>query len=352
MNALEARLQYPFGDTLPAPGTTMEVVPGVRWVRMALPFALDHINLWLLRDEIDGRSGWTVVDCCISRVEAKAQWEEVFATQLEGLPILRVIVTHMHPDHIGLAWWLCERWNAPLWISATDYNAARIASQSTTGFGGAAAADFFASHGLTDPESLEKIRARSGYYPAMVPKVPPRFRRMQDGDVIAIGGRKWRCIAGFGHAPEHISLYCDELRVLVSGDMLLPRISTNVSVYDVEPESDPLRLFLASIARFDELPQATLALPSHGKPFRGIHERVKQLQEHHAERLAEVMGACSSSARSASDVLPVLFKRALDLHQTTFAMGESVAHLHALWHAGRLSRTRGSDGVWRFQSVK
>jgi glyoxylase-like metal-dependent hydrolase (beta-lactamase superfamily II) len=165
MNALESRLQYPFGDDLPPPGGSLEVAPGVRWIRMALPFALDHINLWLLRDEIDGRCGWTVVDCCISRQEAMAQWEQVFETQLEGLPILRVIVTHMHPDHIGLAWWLCERWEAPLWISATDFNAARVASQSTTGFGGAAAAEFFASHGLTDPEALDKIRARAGYYP-------------------------------------------------------------------------------------------------------------------------------------------------------------------------------------------
>jgi glyoxylase-like metal-dependent hydrolase (beta-lactamase superfamily II) len=351
MNPLEQRLQYPFGDTLPASGGSLEVAPGVRWIRMALPFALDHINLWLLRDEIDGRAGWSVVDCCISRDEAKAQWETVFATQLEGLPILRVIVTHMHPDHIGLAWWLCEKWNAPLWISATDFNAARIASQSTTGFGGAAAADFFASHGLTDPESLEKIRARASYYPNMVPDVPRRFRRMQDGDEVAIGARTWRCIAGYGHAPEHISLYCDELKVLISGDMLLPRISTNVSVYDVEPESNPLRQFLRSIDRFTPLPEDTLVLPSHGKPFRGLHERVRQLHEHHDERLREVLEACRQAPQSAADMLPVLFKRTLDLHQTTFAMGESVAHLHALWHAGQLRRARDAQGVWRFSAA-
>jgi glyoxylase-like metal-dependent hydrolase (beta-lactamase superfamily II) len=182
----------------------------------------------------------------------------------------------------------------------------------------------------------------------MVPDVPRRFRRMQDGDTIRIGGREWRCIAGYGHAPEHISLYCDELHVLISGDMLLPRISTNVSVYDVEPESNPLRQFLSSIDRFTPLPQDTLVLPSHGKPFRGLHERVTQLHDHHDERLREVMQACSEGPKSAADVLPVLFKRALDLHQTTFAMGESVAHLHALWHAGQLRRERDAQGVWRF----
>lgn len=352
MNLLEQQLHYPLGDTLPAQGETLEVAPGVRWIRMALPFQLDHINLWLLRDEVDGRAGWTVVDCCITRDEAKSQWEQVFATQLQGLPILRVIVTHMHPDHIGLAHWLCERWNAPLWISATDYNAARIASRSTTGFGGESAARFFASHGLTDPDSVEKIRARGSYYPGMVPDVPRSFRRMQDGDAISIGGRDWQCISGYGHAPEHIALYCDELKALISGDMMLPRISTNVSVYDVEPESNPLKSFLDSIDKFRRLPERTLVLPSHGKPFTGLHRRIEQLHDHHRDRLAEVMDACTQAPRSAADILPVMFRRPLDLHQTTFAMGESVAHLHLLWFAGRLARERGSDGVWRFAATR
>ena len=357
MNSLEHELHYPFGDTLPAQGETLEVAPGVKWIRMALPFALDHINLWLLRDELEGRPGWTVVDCCISRDESRAQWEQVFATQLEGLPILRVIVTHMHPDHIGLAHWLCERWSTPqhecrLWISATDYNAARVASRSTTGFGGEGAARFFASHGLTDPESIEKIRGRANYYPSMVPDVPARFRRMQDGDRIAIGGNTWRCIAGYGHAPEHIALYCEDLKVLVSGDMMLPRISTNVSVHDVEPESNPLAQFLASIDRFASLPESTLTLPAHGKPFLGLHPRIRQLHEHHREHLAVALVACAEAPRSAADIMPLLFKRKLDLHQTTFAMGEAVAHLHALWHAGRVTRSRDAEGVWRFATAQ
>jgi glyoxylase-like metal-dependent hydrolase (beta-lactamase superfamily II) len=353
MNLLERELQYPLGDTLPAPGATLELAPGVRWIRMSLPFALDHINLWLLRDRLDGRDGWTVVDCCISRDEAKAQWEEIFSTQLQRLPILRVIVTHMHPDHIGLASWLCERWSTPehecrLWISATDYNAARLASQSTTAFGGEGAANFFASHGLVDPESIEKIRGRANYYPNLVPALPPRYRRMQEGDIVSIGGHGWRCISGFGHAPEHISLYCEALKVLISGDMMLPRISTNVSVYEIEPESNALAQFLGSIDKFRGLPPDTLVLPSHGKPFRGLHARIRQLHDHHRDRLAEVMEACGEKACSAADVLPVLFKRKLDLHQTTFAMGESVAHLHALWHEGKLRRSKDKEGIWRF----
>ena len=349
-NELEKQLHYPLGDALPAPGTTLTVAPGVKWLRMALPFALNHINLWLLRDELEGQQGWSVVDCCISHDEAKAQWEQIFSHELEGLPVLRVIVTHMHPDHIGLAHWLCERWKVRLWISATDYGMARIGTQGPTGFGGDNAAAFFALHGLTDPDSMEKIKQRGGYFPTLVPSVPKQYRRMMDGDVLTIGGRHWRCISGYGHAPEHISLYCEETRVLIGGDMMLPRISTNVSVYDQEPESNALRQFLDSIDKFAVLDAQTLTLPAHGKPFTGLHQRIQQLHDHHQERLAEVLEACTAKPCSAADMLPVLFKRALDLHQTTFAMGESIAHLHLLWFEGRVHRVMGDDGVYRFSA--
>lgn len=354
-NPLEAQLHYPLGDRLPATGTTIEVAPGLRWLRMTLPFALDHINLWALRDRVGDRDGWTLVDCGIADDATRSAWEQVFAGGLDGLPVLRLLVTHMHPDHIGLAHWLTERWSQAgedcrLWISATDWNAARMASQSTTGFGGDAAAQHFARHGLTDPDALAKIRARTSYYPNMVPKVPARFRRLMDGMVLDIGGRAWRCIAGYGHAPEHIAFHCADLDVLISGDMVLPRISTNVSVIDIEPEADPLPLYLRSIAALRELPAHTLVLPSHGKPFTGLHERIDQLHAHHDARLADVLAACARSPQSAADLLPVLFHRPLDLHQTTFAMGESVAHLHALAGAGRLQPLLGSDGVLRYRA--
>jgi glyoxylase-like metal-dependent hydrolase (beta-lactamase superfamily II) len=347
-NALEHQLHYPLGDTLPAPGQTIDLAPGVKWVRMGLPFALDHINLWLLADEIDGVAGWTIVDCGITNDATRAAWEQVFANELQGLPVLRVIATHMHPDHMGLAHWLTERWSCRLWASATDWNVARIATTGTVGFGGERAAAFFASHGLTDPEALAKVRARGNYYSSMVPAVPNEYRRLMDGLVLRIGGVEWRCIAGYGHAPEHISLYCGAKKVLISGDMVLPRISTNVSVIDIEPEADPLTLYLDSLARYAGLPPDTLVLPSHGKPFTGLHQRIAQLRAHHDDRLAEVMTACAERACHAADLLPVLFKRALDLHQTTFAMGEAIAHLHALWLGGRLVRQHGSDGIWRF----
>jgi glyoxylase-like metal-dependent hydrolase (beta-lactamase superfamily II) len=355
MNALEHQLSYPLGDTMPEAGTTLEIAPGVRWVRMKLPFALDHINLWLLRDELDGREGWTIVDCGITSDETRAAWERIFDNELGGLPVLRVIVTHMHPDHIGLAHWLTGRWNCRLWISATDFNAARLASSSTTGFGGDSAARFMQSHGLTDPSSLDKIRARSNYYASMVPQVPDSFRRILDGDVIPIGtaGAKhdWVCHVGYGHAPEHMSLHCADLGLLISGDMVLPRISTNVSVIDLEPEGNPLPLYLDSIERMRALPADTLVLPSHGRPFRGLHTRIDQLQTHHDERFAELMQACKERALSSAEALKVLFKRELDLHQTTFAMGESIAHMNALWHAGKLARQLGTDGIYRFSAA-
>jgi glyoxylase-like metal-dependent hydrolase (beta-lactamase superfamily II) len=346
VNSLEHQLQYPLGDTLPAPGTALEIAPGVKWVRMPLPFALDHINLWLLADEVDGRAGWTIVDCCIARDDIKALWEQVFATALDGKPVLRVVVTHMHPDHVGLAHWLCERWNAPLHMSMTDYAIARLFSQHASGPGGEQAAAHFARHGLNDPESIAKIKARAAYYPGMVPAMPASFRRLLDGQRLAIGANDWHTIAGYGHAPEHMSLHAPGLGILIAGDMLLPRISTNVSVFDTEPEADPLPLFLQSIERFRPLPADTLVLPSHGKPFRGIAARLDQLKTHHEERLAEVLAACATP-QSAADIVPVLFRRPLDLHQMTFALGEALAHLHALWYGGQLARQE-AHGVYRF----
>jgi glyoxylase-like metal-dependent hydrolase (beta-lactamase superfamily II) len=356
MNELEKQLSYPHGDTLPALGETIEVAPGVKWLRMRLPFALDHINLWLLKDRIDGRDGWTVVDCGVSNDETRAAWEQIFQTQLEGLPILRVMVTHMHPDHIGLSQWLTERWSqehAPcrLWISATDFAMARLAISGDFPANGPKAARFFAAHGLTDPEAQEKIRQRGNYFSNMVPGLPESYRRMMEGLAIEIGGRTWRCHAGYGHAPEHISLECPELHVLISGDMVLPRISTNISISTLEPEANALQLYVDSLERMRALPADTLVLPAHGRPFKGLHTRVDQLQQHHVDRLADVWNACRDTAGSAADMLEVLFKRKLDLHQTTFAMGEAVAHLNSLWLDGRMTREQGDDGIYRFRSV-
>ena len=354
--AAESALHYPLGDRLPQTGESIEVAPGVRWLRMRLPFALDHINLWLLRDEIDGIAGWTIIDCGIANDETKASWEQIFASQLEGLPVLRVLVTHMHPDHVGLSQWLCEKWKVPLWISMTDYLTAQWLSCKEGGAaigaraGGGGSADHFQRHGLTALEDLEKIRARSNYYSNMVPGVPRQYRRILDGELILIGSHSWQVIMGYGHAPEHASLFCKALGLLISGDMLLPRISTNVSVYDADPDADPLGLYLQSLEKYLPLPDETLVLPSHGKPFTGMKPRITQLNAHHDERLAEALGACQKPA-TACEIVPVLFKRELDIHQLTFAMGEAIAHLNYLLRRGKLDRQLCEDGVLRFSAV-
>ncbi len=348
-NAQEGELNYVFGDKLPDIGRTLPVADGVRWLRMRLPFALDHFNLWLLRDREDGREGWAIVDCGIDNEATRAAWEQVFATELQGLPVLRVICTHMHPDHIGLAQWLTARWQCRLWISATDWNAARVASSAIgDAHSGHGAADFYALHGLNNPVALVEVRERSNLYASLVRKVPDQFRRLMHGMRLRIGDHDWQCIAGYGHAPEHIALHCPALHTLIAGDMVLPRISTNISVYDTEPEANPLPLYLDSITAMRALPADTRVLPSHGKPFTGLHRRIDQLLRHHDERLTEVLQACAKAPRSAAELLPVMFKRELDMHQTTFALGEAVAHVHALLALGQLKEVRRSDGVLRY----
>ncbi|WP_446903376.1 MBL fold metallo-hydrolase [Burkholderia sp. YIM B11467] len=359
MNALEHQLDYPFADTLPAAGDTFEVAPGVRWLRMPLPFSLDHINLWLLRDEIDGQAGWTIVDCGISSDAIRTHWEQIFDTHLDGLPVLRVLVTHCHPDHFGLANWLCEggdrgRWNVRLWMTLGEYMfGCLMAAGNGSNAGGAAAADHFARHGLTDPAALDKLRNRRNYYSDLVPAVPPRYRRLREGDAVTIGTRTWRVVTGFGHSPEHCALHSDADGVLISGDMVLPRISTNVSVFDLEPEANPLALYLQSLGRYETMAPDTLVLPSHGKPFRGVRTRIAQLRAHHDARLDEVRVACAEQPTSAADIVPIMFRRReLDIHQMTFALGEALAHLNLLWLAGELVREQGDDGVLRFLTAR
>ena len=352
MNPQESELHYPFADTLPDTGTSMQVAPGVRWLRMPLPFALNHINLWLLEDQrlnADGSAekGWTIIDCGIATDTTRAAWEKIFANELDGLPVFRVIVTHCHPDHVGLSAWLCQRWQAPLMMTVGEYAFARMMSAGLPGADGPAMVPHFKQHGLTDKDMLAQLEARTNYYPTLVPEVPHEFLRLEENHPVKIGGHEWRIIIGTGHSPEHAALYCKSLNVLISGDMVLPRISTNTSVFAIEPESDAVGNFLESLEKFVALPSDTLVLPSHGKPFTGLHKRIQQLNKHHAERLEEVRQACVRP-QSAADIVPIMFTRTLDAHQLSFAMGEALAHLHRLWYAGELQRIQNSDNVLRF----
>ena len=354
MNALESQLSYAFGKTIPVPGEALEIVPGLRWARMPLPFALDHVNLWLLQDNVeqDGtlRAGWSLIDTGAGTDATRAAWEQLLAEGLDGQALVRLIATHCHPDHVGLAGWLCERFSAPFWTTTGEFGFMRMMAAALPGVDGPSAIPHFKRHGLRDAAMLDQMGSRRNYYPSLVPTVPLAYTRLQDDQNVTIGGQLWRVITGFGHSPEHASLYCAKLNILVSGDMVLPRISTNVSVFAVEPDGNPLQLYLDSLGKFADLPEDVLVLPSHGKPFRGLHTRIRQLREHHVERLAEVIAACAVP-QSAADIVPIMFRRPLDAHQLSFALGEALAHLHKLWYDGRLTRVAGTDGVLLFTQI-
>lgn len=347
MNPLEAQLDYPFGDTVPGPGQLHAIAPGLQWARMPLPFALDHINVWLLADHAGDRTGWSLIDTGAGTEVTKSAWEQLFATELEGQPLLRVLATHCHPDHVGLSGWLCERFEAPFWITTGEFGFARMMAAGLPGVDGPSAVSHFERHGVRDAQLLEQLRSRRNYYPSLVPAVPQAYTRLQHGQNVTIGEHGWRVITGFGHSPEHASLYCKSINVLVSGDMVLPRISTNVSVFAVEPEGNPLQLYLDSLTAYCSLPEDVLVLPAHGRPFRGLHTRIKQLRAHHVARLAEVYEACATP-RCAAEIVPLMFRRPLDAHQLSFALGEALAHLHQLWHDRQLRRFIDDDGIARF----
>ena len=336
-------LRFPWPEP-PSAATLAEVAPGVRWLRMPLPFVLDHINLWLIEDA----AGWTVIDTGIDMASTRAIWETVFAEALGGRKVTRLIVTHFHPDHLGLAGWLAERWQAPLWISETEWLYGRMASLDREPRFAADQLAFYRRAGL-DAATLDMLAGRGNGYAERVSPVPRSFHRIADGSEIAIGGRLWRVVTGRGHAPEQSCLHCPELDLFIAGDQVLPKISPNVSVWPQEPDADPLSRFLDSLARLRELvPPEVLVLPSHNLPFYGLHARIDQLLAHHRDRLAEVEAACSEPA-SAMAIVPLLFRRRLDAHQLGFAVGEALAHLNYLVAAGRLVRRERADGVLVFE---
>ena len=307
-----APLIFPHDDA-PAGGTTIEVAPGIHWLRMPLPFALDHINLWLLEDG----DGWTIVDCGIARDETRELWARHFdAKALKGpRGVKRVIVTHFHPDHVGLAGWLCAELGAELWMTQTEWLMAQALSVDERNHIHGHRIDFYRAHGL-DEDWLSQFADRGEPYRTRVAPVPSVFRRIQAGERIVIGGREWEVLIGRGHAPEHACLFSAEAGVLISGDIVLPKITPNVSVWPSQPEADPLGEYLGCLEQFFDLPADTLVLPSHRLPFHGLHSRIQ-----------------------------ALFRRKLDLHQLGFAIGEAIAHLAYLHQRGRIRRERRADGV-------
>lgn len=332
----------PFGTPPPA-GAAVPVAPGVWWARMPLPFALDHINVWLLEDG----DGWTVVDCGFADDSTCAAWEALFAGPMGGRPVTRVVTTHFHPDHMGLAAWLTGRFGAVFHATLAEWLWGRMLSMQGAEECTPLAASFYAGAGV--PEALaERLARRADAYRLAVPAVPAVLHRLRDDDVLTIGGRRWRVVVGRGHAPEQACLTCEEAGVFISGDQVLPKISPNVSVWPQQPDEDPLSDFLASLEDVcRRVPDSLLVLPSHRRPFRGLHARADELRHHHAERLAEVADTCRSAPKTAFEVMQAMFRRDLDPIQVRFAIGEALAHVNHLLHKGQLVREDGTPARYR-----
>jgi glyoxylase-like metal-dependent hydrolase (beta-lactamase superfamily II) len=339
---LAATLSYPF-EGRPEPAATIEVAPGVLWLRMPLPFALNHINLWALEDE----GGWTLVDTGIADDTTRGLWERLFSGPLAGRKVVRLIVTHFHPDHAGLAGWLVERFGVELWMTRAEWLYARMLQQDTGDEMMAQQVAFYERAGAP-AEYLDSVRKVGPTYAKRVGVIPRSYRRMRGGEEIRIGGRRWRVVIGLGHAPEHACLHSAEDGLLIAGDMVLPRISPNVSVWPNEPEANPLADFLASLDGIRALPEETLVLPSHNEPFRGLRARIDELGLHHEERL-DKLASLIAAPRTTMEIARGLFTRPLDQHQTGFAIGETLSHINLLRARGGAVRELGDDGAWRFR---
>ena len=331
-------------DGAPAPGETLQVVPGVWWIRMPLPFKLNHINLWLLADG----DGWTLVDTGVSNAEIKACWASIEKKFVSAeRPIKRLICTHYHPDHMGLAGWLCDRHDIELTTTIEEWLSARLYFLETEQSKAKQMLPFFKLAGFSD-EQMKLVVPRTTQYCSVAGMPPDSFNRVKHRDKIMIDGVDWEVMITEGHSVEQICLFCAEKNVLISGDQILPKITPNVSLQPQEPEGDPLRLFLESLEQFRRLPIDTLVLPSHDWPFRGLRNRVDGLLAHHDERLQVTLAACKQPA-SGIDVLKKMFPRKLDDHQIFFAIGEVLAHLHRLMHEGKIKRTLSIDGVYLYE---
>ena len=350
-------LRYPCGPA-PDAGCAKPVAPGVLWLRMPLPFALNHINLWAIADEDAQGPGWAIVDTGTKTPEAIAAWRALIAAdgplaQAGGSTrVTRVIATHMHPDHIGMAGWLTRKFQCRLWMTRLEYLTCRTLIADTGREAPDDAIRFYRECGWSEA-ALDVYRAKFGGYGKYIHAMPDSFVRMSDGDTVRIGAHDWRVVVGRGHCPEHACLVNDALGVMISGDQVLPRISSNVSVFPTEPEADPLGDWLESLAKLRaSLPDSLLVLPAHGDPFRGLHARLDRLIGGHTKGLDRLLRSLAEPKR-AIDVFGALFARPIDSmgDLLNMATGESLAHLTRLVMEGRARRWLDGEGVVRWQRV-
>ena len=340
------RLNYPFAEG-PKIGGGLEIAPGVVWMRMPLGGSLAFINVWGLKDE----GGWTLVDTGMQGPQTTEAWLKAFAGPLLGEPVVRVIVTHMHPDHIGMAGWITRKFRCRLWITRMEYLMCRLLAADTGREAPEEGVEFYRAAGWTQ-DSLDLYATRFGGFGRALHALPDAIRRIVDGEVLTIGGREWRVVTGAGHSPEHACLWCPELKLFISGDQVLPKITSNVSVFPTEPEGDPLDDWLVSLARIKRVvPDDVLVLPAHNDPFFGLHARVDELINFHEgalERLQRLIG----EKKRAIDVFGVLFKRQINQGVLSMATGESLAHLNCLIRRGLAEKDRDAAGVDWYRATR
>ena len=345
-NPLSKFVDYPSTD-LPEEGTIQEVSPGLYWVRMPLPLILNHINLWLA----DDGDSWTIIDTGLKDDRIKELWDQIFGTFLDGKPVKRVFVTHMHPDHMGLAGWLCEKFGAELIMSRLDWTLGRLLSTDVRDTVPEFLIDFHMEMAVPE-ENLDHLRSQGyGNFAKGVSPVPMVYNRIREGDTIKIAGSDWLAMRGEGHTSEHICLYSKERGVLIVGDQILPRISPIIGVYPGEPKANPLLDYLTSLKKFRKLPTDTFVLPAHGLPFYRLQERIDELTRHHEERLEAILEGCQT-ARPVWDSLPWLFHRKMEGSTVFMALAEAQAHFNKLEFDGTLVREIGDDGIHRFRTVE
>lgn len=338
-------LSYPMvSEPQTGDGSMVGITMGVMWLRMPLYASLKWINVWALADG----DGWALVDTGLNSPETLHAWSAAFAGPMAGRPVTRVLVTHMHPDHCGMAGWLAERFKVALWMSQLEYLTCRLMAADTGRAPPSAGVGFYHAAGW-DPSEIDVYKAKFGGFGRMIHALPDAYRRLQDHERLKIGDHEWHVVMGNGHSPEHACLHCPDLKLFISGDQVLPRITSNVSVYPTEPEADPLSDWLNSLARIKtRVPDDVLVLPAHNSPFVGLHARIDELIQSHIDGLGR-LEALLSQPRRAIDVFPALFKRAITSEALGMATGEATAHLNYLLRAGRATRTIDASGVrwWR-----
>lgn len=344
-SARPAVIQYHV-DTVPDAGKTLTVAPGIKWLRMPLPLALDHINLYLLANG----DGWLIVDCGMKGRITRDLWQQIFASELDGKPVNGVLATHMHPDHVGQAGWLVGHWQVPFYMTFGEYFTARTYSAPAQDIPEAWQHDTYATRTGMPAEHVQKMRQGTAGFGSIVEPLPRSFRRLHDGQILVLGDQRWQVIIGHGHSPEHACLYNAALNVLVSGDQVLPQISSNVSVTSTEPDANPLQEWMQSLQRLLELPEDVLVCPAHNAPFTGLHVRLRELLAHHEQQLA-VVEAALAEPKTAYALLPALFRKPLHNEQLMMAMGECLAHLQLLLARGAIVRHHNADGVEIYQAV-